>query len=308
MVRLNRQANRRRLRLDLPRIALRSLLFALLVSLAAAPALASFQLVNNSFTATPLDGAVLVEWQTSSEQGTTGFYVLSSTEEGGEYSRVSDLIDAKGGSSIVASYAFTDTDVTNGNPYYYKLQEVENGNSMEPIGLVSAVPGSPTNTPTATAPVPDTLTPTSTSPGSYPGPAATATHSNPYPGPGTVTPTSTATAVPSPTFTTPTSPPTMVTTSSATSSLTTPEETVLAPPTQPLSATATLIPFPTITLIYPNTPTPESASVLPTPGSSGETGGSDSAGGMQHYTPLVFVLLIWLLLGVWFYFSARQLK
>ncbi len=89
--------------------------------------------------------------------------------------------------------------------------------------------------------------------------------------------------------------------------MTTPAETTVEP-SQPLSATVTLIPFPTITLLFPDTPVPATVQALQAPERSSETDGSSSSSGMARYTPLAFVLLIWLLLGVWFYFSSRQIK
>ncbi len=183
-----------------------------------------------------MDRAVLIEWETSSENETLGFVVLSSLEEGGEYDYVSELIESEGNSTTGATYTFTDTELTNGTTYYYKLLEIQDDLSEETYGLASATPGqaagnptpSPTitNTPTSTSeggetqtPTPtgaNTPTPTATSAIPYPGPAATATRFNPYPGPGTATPPRTSTPTP-----TATRSGAVITTLPATSALTT---------------------------------------------------------------------------------------
>ncbi len=58
------------------------------------PARAAVTLI--SFTATGEPDQVVVEWETATELGISGFYVWRSTAENGTYSRVSDLFEPQG--------------------------------------------------------------------------------------------------------------------------------------------------------------------------------------------------------------------
>jgi len=106
-----------------------------------------------SFTATGGDGQVLIEWETASEINNIGFNLWRSTSETGSYAKLNDsLIPSQAlGSVIGAHYYYTDSDVSNGATYYYKLESVATDGSSELYGPISATPGAqPTATPTVT--------------------------------------------------------------------------------------------------------------------------------------------------------------
>jgi hypothetical protein len=129
------------------------------------PAHAAVTLV--SFTATAGDGQVLLSWETATEINNAGFFIRRSTQEEGEYARVSPFIPSQGDGLIGATYSYLDEDAQNGTPYFYKLEAVDNDQNFEFHGPISATPGqtptpSPTDTPAPTATTVLTATPTPT--------------------------------------------------------------------------------------------------------------------------------------------------
>ena len=177
------------------------LALCLLLPASAMPVEAVVTLV--SFTASPGDGQVLLEWETASEIDNAGFYLHRSTAEAGEYVHISPFSPSEGDDIIGAKYNYLDQDVQNGTTYYYKLESVATDGSSEVHGPILAIPGKqPTATPTATwtAMTPATATATATL---TPPPTATRTPTAIPPTPPTATslPTSypplpTATSVP----------------------------------------------------------------------------------------------------------------
>jgi len=127
----------------------------LFLCLAAVPAHASVTLV--SFTATPGNGQVVLRWETATEINNAGFFVRRSTQEAGDYARISSFMPAQGDGLLGAIYVYNDTAVTNGVTYYYKLEAVDNSQNVEFHGPISATPGpTPTalSTSTTTQPLP----------------------------------------------------------------------------------------------------------------------------------------------------------
>ena len=88
----------------------------------------------SQFTAHVVDyNGVNLEWQTSDEMNTAGFYVLRSISKGGEYKRLNSLLISV---NHEKKYQFMDRQVEAGKTYYYKLQDVDNRgmiNQHEPI-------------------------------------------------------------------------------------------------------------------------------------------------------------------------------
>ncbi|MEW6651004.1 MAG: hypothetical protein AB1453_12560 [Chloroflexota bacterium] len=111
------------------------------------------------------DTQVAVEWTTTSEINTIGFYVVRSVTESGGFSRVSPFIPRRGSGVSGASYEFVDTGLTNGTPYFYRLEII--GTSPDPafsgVIQVTPLPPSATSTPTPTHTVTTTPTPSPTS-------------------------------------------------------------------------------------------------------------------------------------------------
>ena len=64
----------------------------------------------SSFTATPKNKEVILEWKTESEIDNAGFNLYRSESENGEYMKINtSLIPAQGSSTQGASYEFIDT-------------------------------------------------------------------------------------------------------------------------------------------------------------------------------------------------------
>jgi hypothetical protein len=79
-----------------------------------------------SFTAIGAGNAVQVDWQTASEFNNIGFHLYRATSPGGPYSRLTDkLISARPRQGTGAGYSYVDSDVTVGNLYYYKLEDID---------------------------------------------------------------------------------------------------------------------------------------------------------------------------------------
>lgn len=264
--------------------------------------------------------SIRLTWETASELDNSGYYIRRSLTETGTYNRISAFIPSLGDSLVGATYYYTDTNVTIGTVYWYQLESVDFSQNSQFYDPVSAVAGSdfatqtaiartPTataSTPTATATV-NTATPTSTRTATQI-PAATATGA--YPGPATST-------LPvfqsSPTAVNP------VATVPATSSLPTPiagTSTATAAPGEANTGAATLIPLPEITLIF-ETPEPDTATPAAIAMSSGEQASpaiAESASSSSGWlTPgrLIFlglILLVWVILGVWFFVSMKRVQ
>jgi hypothetical protein len=92
-----------------------------------------------SFTATPVDGNILVEWETAMEIDTVGFNVWRSELPGGPYAKLNDTLipSASPGSAWGSTYSYVDSDVTPGTTTYYKLEELEVGGGRNWYGPVS---------------------------------------------------------------------------------------------------------------------------------------------------------------------------
>jgi hypothetical protein len=76
------------------------------------------------------DGKVMVNWSSASETGTNTFIVTRSDSRDGVYRTIFSTA-AAGNSSTLRSYTWTDTDVQNGHPYFYKLHVTDvNGNHV----------------------------------------------------------------------------------------------------------------------------------------------------------------------------------
>ena len=86
-------------------------------------------------------GMVIVEWTTESEFNLAGFNVYRSDEPEGSFLKLNHaLIPASSDPVARGSYVYTDTTVTAGLTYYYKLEDVElDGNSTKhgPIEILA---------------------------------------------------------------------------------------------------------------------------------------------------------------------------
>lgn len=112
--------------------------------------------VISRLEAIPGSGQVAVQWTTTSEVNTSGFYVLRSTSETSGFTRVSSFIARKGSGVTGANYEYVDTGLTNGTTLYYRLEIISTSQESSFSQVVNTLVGAPTNTATATA----TQTPT----------------------------------------------------------------------------------------------------------------------------------------------------
>jgi hypothetical protein len=95
-----------------------------------------------SFTATPTATQVKVAWQTGSEVDTAGFNVWRSASATGAYTKVNGaILPAQGSGVSGASYAWTDTNVSVGQTWYYKLEDIDTHGVSTLHGPVSATVG-----------------------------------------------------------------------------------------------------------------------------------------------------------------------
>jgi hypothetical protein len=85
----------------------------------------------SAFEAMSADGAVKLSWSTAAEIENFGFNVFRNAAANGEYEKINTrIIPGAGNSTEPQHYAYVDANVTPGNTYWYKLQNVDfNGNS-----------------------------------------------------------------------------------------------------------------------------------------------------------------------------------
>lgn len=278
-----------------------------------------------SLTATGASDQVFVIWETATEIGISGFYIWRNTSESGDYVRVSDLVEPQGDQFGGGNYTWVDEDVVNGVTYWYKLEVVESVSQF--FGPVSATAGvqqptaTMTVTPTSTQDLTQTATATTTqdgvstatptatnindptitaSPTSF-APAPSNTPSTAYPAPVATT----ASVPPAAQAATPTAPAVLSTPTLFSSTLPTPTPV----PTQVVSATITLLPFPELTLTFP-----EGGILLPGRATPTQTPVEEIQASVPGWFPtggillVVVLVIIWSLLGVWFYLSFQRLQ
>jgi hypothetical protein len=93
------------------------------------------------FSAEGRNGMVELTWETGSELNNLGFHLYRAESEQGPYERItSSVIPGLGSSPEGARYRYTDTGLTNGVPYYYKLEDIETTGNTQQHGPVSATP------------------------------------------------------------------------------------------------------------------------------------------------------------------------
>jgi hypothetical protein len=156
-----------------------TLAIAILALMAIVPMQVFAAVTISSFTAKAKSPQIEVNWATATEINNSGFNLLRSTTQNGSYDKIAGLIPAKKPGSILgASYSYTDSSVTSGQTYFYKLQSVESSGGTQQFGPVSAavaqpVSPTPTNTPVS-SPVPAATNTPTTAPSSTPAPLFTA--------------------------------------------------------------------------------------------------------------------------------------
>jgi hypothetical protein len=93
-----------------------------------------------SFAATPVEGHVLVEWETASEIDNVGFNLYRSTDPNEGYIKLNETLirSQSPGDILGAYYAYTDSAVEAGLTYYYKLEDIDVSGLRTMHGPVSA--------------------------------------------------------------------------------------------------------------------------------------------------------------------------
>lgn len=75
---------------------------------------------------------VNIEWATETEYDTAGYNIYRSDLPVGEFTQINDqLIPSQADPASGASYSYTDENVTAGETYYYKLEDVEFNGTRE---------------------------------------------------------------------------------------------------------------------------------------------------------------------------------
>ena len=224
-----------------------------------------------------------MEWETSSETNSSGFYLLRSTNMDLNYTRINIyfLSDSEAGEG--AYYSYLDDELIPGFVYYYKLEAIDLDGSREFYGPVSAgfMLAAPTITPT---PVRTEINQTRT-----PTPFGRATSTSP----GIFTPTQTATGLPRMTIT-PFSP---------TISETVSVQPTATPTLEPLPEFEYLFPAPTRTSIVSPTP-----AISPMPTESSILLSSQARLLTTRYVFLIgIILILWIFLFVFWVLVIRNL-
>jgi hypothetical protein len=111
-----------------------------------------------SLTAQPGNTQANLQWVTTGEFNLTGFFVQRSTQATTGFADISAQLPRQGTGTGGSSYQYTDSNLTNGTPYYYRLRVVGTNESSIYSGVVVTTPIPQTPTPTLT--LAPTLTPT----------------------------------------------------------------------------------------------------------------------------------------------------
>ncbi len=98
-----------------------------------------------SFKATAGNGLVILDWKTESETNNLGFNILRSQNENGVYQLITSFknnkeLEGLGSSATGKDYRFIDTEVTNGQTYWYRLEDVSLTGAKKQHGPVMAKP------------------------------------------------------------------------------------------------------------------------------------------------------------------------
>jgi hypothetical protein len=122
-----------------------------------------------SFNAFPGDQQVKLEWETASETDMLGFYITRNDQPDGIYTQLDNFIFTQGTSVSGLVYQYIDSNLINGETYYYKLEALDTNYNSEFFGPVAAIPLQATSTqtqnitqPSSTQSITETITRTKT--------------------------------------------------------------------------------------------------------------------------------------------------
>lgn len=71
--------------------------------------------------------SITLNWRTANEQNNKGFYVERRADNEAEFTAI-DFVAGQGNANATQHYSYIDTDVTAGQVYYYRLQQVDQNN------------------------------------------------------------------------------------------------------------------------------------------------------------------------------------
>lgn len=244
------------------------------------------------FRASSQPDGILIEWETSSESNSSGFYILRSLSQDQDYTRINIffLSDSEVGEGVF--YSYLDETVVPGTIYYYKLEAIDLDGSSEFFGPVMV--GYLIQTPTSTkTPTPNR---TSTNLTNTPSPTLRIITLPPN------SPTPSQTAIFTPGFN-----PTVITPTSTISGTvsTIPIET---PTLEPLPTFELLFPASTATIAVTVTPTSQMVALV----DNGKTENTSQPFSSRHVFLLVIIFLLWLalmgflVLWIWKLFQGAQ--
>lgn len=242
------------------------------------------------FRAIAGNGEVVLLWETATELDNAGFYVNRSTLENGTYQRIHQTIIAPRGDGLTgAVYEFADTNVINGNTYWYRLESLDFGQQSQFYDPVSAVPGivlspTPSQTTNLTSTQQTTL---GSNPAVTPTPATAATQTAPPviagSGSNLVQETEPIPVVPESNV----------------------QATELGNLIEAVDSTPTLIPFPSITIQIPTSRTDTGMTgEEPVPNLSNQP---DTEKGIIRFWPVGLIAAIWIIIIAWFLFTRKHL-
>ncbi len=99
--------------------------------------LLSFTAASN--TSISGSGQITLKWTTASELDNAGFNLWRSETANGQYIKInSRIIEAEGGATLKAEYAYSDNTAKAGVRYYYKLEDIDTRGNSTFHGSVSA--------------------------------------------------------------------------------------------------------------------------------------------------------------------------
>ena len=94
-----------------------------------------------SFSATAMDAAVRLDWETGSELDNLGFYLYRGAFADGPWRKLNaSLIPGLGSSPEGRSYRHVDAELSNGTTYFYRLEDVDRRGRITSHGPVAATP------------------------------------------------------------------------------------------------------------------------------------------------------------------------
>jgi hypothetical protein len=247
------------------------------------------------FNAVSGNRLVILRWETATETNNVGFYIQRSSQINSGFVRINDdIIPAQGSDLSGSTYEYIDLNLSNGTQYWYRLESVDASNNSQYSDPISVtVGGTAMPTPSPTTPISVTNTP-------FEPPTSTPTGIG-----ATYTPT--LAVLPTATQVSPDYPPPgfQATLPLILQETQNPGAGFASITSIPGGPTSTLIPFPTVTILFPQQD--EAITLFDSSNKSGEGNQSPILQRAIRLWPILVLILGWVGLGVWFYWSQKHL-